>query len=103
METESKNKTFRVSPFAIFEETRAKLNLSGSQLCRELGYAENTHSGWKTSGGMPYVAALACRALLAEKSTLKQQLILVRTNNKISAEAITSMCVALGCDYSSIG
>lgn len=49
--------------FTYFEETMAKLGLTGSELSEALGYAKNTWFKWRAGGTIPPVCALACECL----------------------------------------
>lgn len=61
-------KEFRKSDSKKLIETARLLDMSPSQLAAKLGYSNGSGSHWAQSGSMPYVAALACDALLAERT-----------------------------------
>lgn len=48
----------------IFMETAEKLKTTPSELSASLGYSANSHNDWIKKGKMPYVAVLACEALI---------------------------------------
>lgn len=59
----------RFAPYDIFESTKESLGVSAGELSELLGYGNATYHGWKTNKKMPYVASLACDALLAAKKS----------------------------------
>ena len=59
----------RTAPYEIFESTKDSLGVNAGELSELLGFGNATWHGWKKNKKMPYVASLACDALLAAKKS----------------------------------
>lgn len=91
-----KVKNFAKANSAKFFATAEALGWPWPKLAKTLGYKENAHSDWKKSGLMPYVAALACDALLAKNGVLQQgKSFLVKCPSKETSDALQSFSKAL--------
>jgi len=62
-------KEFKRVPFAKFEQAQQTLGWSDKQISAELGYSDNTPSGWRIANKMPFVVSLALDALLAKHAS----------------------------------
>lgn len=99
MSETQKTKTFRKTEFRVFMEAMAYLNLTPKELCLQLGYAENAHTAWKAENEMPYVAGLACKALLAEIPCRNGSLYVLRTHTKEQSATVETLCKAMGLQF----
>jgi len=94
-----KTKTFRKAEYKIFAETAQALNLTPAKLAVELGYADNSYTKWQTDNEMPYVASLACKALLSAIPCHNGSLYVLRTHTKEQSATIETLCKAMGLQF----
>jgi len=63
-----KQKNRQLSPFALFTQAQADLNMNTSQLSLAIGYSGTSPvTKWRESGQLPRVAAMAIEALRERK------------------------------------
>lgn len=82
--------------FSVFVETYEKLQVSGSELAKALGYAPTSWFHWRTAQTIPAPAALGCECLLRrqrkDRSTEPVTMFLLRVPEKhmLAFQAFTS-------------
>ena len=91
----TKTKTFQTSEYGVFTETCAALGKSESELCEALGYNPATWSGWKTSGKIPRVAAIACEGV-RRRAGIGEKTFVLKTQTKPQRDALEAMARGLG-------
>lgn len=64
----STKRSTKRAQFHHFDDTAKLLGLTHTALATKLGYADNSYHDWLLKRDMPYVAKLACDALLMQES-----------------------------------
>jgi hypothetical protein len=84
--------------FDYYLTSAQALGVSPSELALVLGYARNSWHGWKNSGEIPQVCAVAIKGLVLEAQG-KDRVVLVRVPQTDGGQGLVAMIKALGLEY----
>lgn len=74
-------RTYSKANFYVFTDAVERLGISAPDLCEEIGYSRSSHKHWEKTGEMPFVASLACEALLRRAANNEAARIILRGDN----------------------
>ena len=78
--------------FTYFEETANKLDITGSELAKAIGYSSNSWFRWRREGPIPQVAGLACECLQRRVRKNGRADTLVMNVPEAQVQAMTAIC-----------
>ena len=74
-------RTYSKADFSLFADAVERLGISAPDLCAAIGYSRSSHKHWEKTGEMPFVASLACEALVRRAGNDKAARIILRADN----------------------
>lgn len=97
---ETSTKTFRKTTYSTFASTAELLALTPRELVNSLGYTDSTASTWEKNNEIPYVAGLACEALLAKAAKAEPAAILLVQPTPAQSTLLHGVLSAMGIKFS---
>ena len=92
-------KVFRKTTYSTFASTAELLALSPRELVNSLGYSDGTANKWEKDNEIPFVAGLACEALLAKAAKDAPAAILLVQPTPAQSDLLHGVLSAMGIKF----